>query len=380
VDVVLAHSIDDLPHGGAALFPPDPFASVVWFRIVTAHALEAGTKPYFAVLLQDGRPCAVVPLQLHGGRLRSLTTPYTTVYWPSLSGSSFEPAFLQAVGRRLGQFCRSWPTVRFDAIPAEWPGLAPFSAGLRQAGLYVQKFEHFGNWYEPTDGLSWPAYLAGRPGVLRETIRRKLKLCAREAVFESFADPAGLERGINAFETVYRGSWKAPEPFPSFNAALMQEASALGTLRLGVLWVGGRPAAAQFWLLAGGQATVVKLAHDEVFKSLSPGTVLTAMMVRELLGGNQVTFLDFGRGDDAYKALWTSRRRQRVGLLLMNPWRPAGIAALGRHMVGDLRNKMNMTNHCDGVILQGTPNKGSEFNQACYAGDLHQCDTIVAAD
>ena len=340
MELALIHAVDDLPSGGMALFPSDPFASTGWFRIVTAHALVAGAKPFFAVLSQNGRPCAVVPLQQHDGQLSSLTTPYTCIYWPSLSGPRFDPLLLQAVGRRLGQFCRAWPTVQFDAIPVEWPGLAPFLIGLRQAGLYVQKYEHFGNWYEPIGGRSWSAYLANRPGVLRETIRRKLKRCEQETVFESFGNPAHLERGINAFEAVYRASWKEPEPFPSFNSALMREAGKLGILRLGVLWVGDRPAAAQFWLLAAGQATVVKLAHDEAFRSLSPGTALTAMMVRRLLDEDQVVGLDFGRGDDAYKALWTSQRRQRLGLILMNPWRLAGFAEISRRTIADFHKKM----------------------------------------
>ena len=37
------------------------------------------------------------------------------------------------------------------------------------------------------------------------------------------------------------------------------------------------------WVLAGGTATVLKLAHDEAARSRSPGTVLTAAMIRGLL-------------------------------------------------------------------------------------------------
>jgi hypothetical protein len=44
--------------------------------------------------------------------------------------------------------------------------------------------------------------------------------------------------------------------------------------------------------------------------------------------------LDFGRGDDAYKAGWTGTRRPRIGVLLCPPWHAAGVFALGRHVLG----------------------------------------------
>ena len=82
---------------------------------------------------------------------------------------------------------------------------------------------------------------------------------------------------------------------------------------------------------------MLKLAHDEAFKAHSPGTVLTALMLRHLLDQEHVAAIDFGRGDDAYKQGWATQRRQRIGLLLVNPWRPAGAATLLRHIAGRVR-------------------------------------------
>ena len=93
----------------------------------------------------------------------------------------------------------------------------------------------------------------------------------------------------------------------------------------------------QFWVVKDGRATVLKLAHDEAFKAHSPGTVLTALMLRHLLDQEHVAAIDFGRGDDAYKQGWATQRRQRIGLLLVNPRRPAGSAALLRHIAGRVR-------------------------------------------
>ena len=60
---------------------------------------------------------------------------------------------------------------------------------------------------------------------------------------------------------------------------------------------------------------MLKLAHDEAFKAHSPGTVLTALMLRHLLDQEHVARIDFGRGDDAYKQGWAvERRQQRIGV------------------------------------------------------------------
>lgn len=111
----------------------------------------------------------------------------------------------------------------------------------------------------------------------------------------------------------------------------------LGALRFGLWSIGDTPVAAQIWVVHGGRATVLKLAHDDAFKAHSPGTVLTAMMLRHLLDVEHVVELDFGRGDDDYKKTWVRQRRQRIGMLLVDPLRPAGAMAWMRHIAGRLR-------------------------------------------
>jgi len=83
---------------------------------------------------------------------------------------------------------------------------------------------------------------------------------------------------------------------------------------------------------------VLKLAHDDAFRALSPGTVLTAHMIRLLLDEGAST-LDFGRGDDGYKASWAGLRRQRTGILLADPRRVGGVAALLHHDLGIVMRK-----------------------------------------
>lgn len=274
---------------------------------------------------------AVLPVLERPGRApQSLTGPYTTLFRPLLPAAATE-ADWQEAGAGLARALR--PVLVLEAVEAEGAWLAPFLAGARAAGMRAARFDHFGNWHEDVAGRGWAEYLAARPGRLREAIRRR----SGRAEFSLVTGGPELEPGIAAYEDVYARSWKVAEPFPRFNPTLMREAAAAGALRLGLLRAGGQVVAAQLWTVCGGTASVMKLAHDEAFRALSPGTVLTARMIARLLDEEQVAALDFGRGDDPYKQLWTTRRRQRIGVVLAAPWHPAGAAALLRQGLGRLR-------------------------------------------
>lgn len=308
-----------------------------WFAATEAAALPDGVAAQFLTVRGEAGPLALLPLAIGQGPATSLTSPYSVLFQPLLAPGT-NPA---AMGRAMGTALRAHPTLRLEALAPEWPGLSPFLSGLRQAGLLPARFDHFGNWHTDMSGLGWDGYLAARPGALRETIRRKGNAAARGASvrFEVVRDAAGLPGALAAYEAVYARSWKVPEPFPHFNVALLERLAPLGLMRLGVLFQGDVPMAAQYWTVSEGTATVLKLAHDEHARTLSPGTLLTAHMIRTLLDEG-VRTLDFGRGDDPYKQQWTGTRHQRIGVLLANPRRSAGLAAIGRQWAGTLRRRL----------------------------------------
>lgn len=304
----------------------DMFGSLAWYQTVLSHGM---TDPTTARFFVSGS--ALFPMQVtdRGRGFGSLTTLYTCRWQPLAEEQSAFTDFARA--------CRSWPVTRCDALPADWPHYASCIAAATEAGLAVRRFDHFGNWYEDVRGQTWASYLAGRPGELRETLRRRLR---RVHGFEVIEGGKHLEPGIAVFESVYERSWKEPEPFPRFNAALMRAVAPLGLLRLGILRIDDTAVAAQIWVVERDRAIVLKLAHDEAFKSASPGTVLTALMLRRLIDQEHVPEIDFGRGDDVYKSGWARERRQRIGLVLANPRHPRGMAFLGRHALGRARSTL----------------------------------------
>ena len=337
-------SAEALPATAAALLGSDFFSTRDWFGAVSAAALPAGTKPVFLVLDQAGVAAAVFAMVITRGGASSLTTPYTCLWQPAIAPGLPEAA-RRAIWRGFAGWCRGFATIRCDCL--DEAAASAISAGLRSAGRFAPAalaFDHFGNWHTripaahtasgtlPTGGFA--AYLAARPGHVRETIRRRGKqMKAAGGRFSVVATADEAEAGIARYEAVYARSWKAPEPFPAFNSTLMRACARNGSLRLGLLTLGEEVLAAQFWVVLNGWAAVLKLAHDEAARAGSPGTLLTAFMIERLLSLDGVTELDFGRGDDAYKQDWADARRQRVGLILANPLRPAGQMAIVRHRV-----------------------------------------------
>jgi len=321
-----------LDRAGQARFHLDP----LWWACMQAHALPEGGRARYLV---SGADDAVLPLWAGPGRaLGGLENHYSVIYEPIFAERLGQPR-LRAIGAEFGGAIRRAGTIRLDALDGEATWLPPVLAGLREAGLSAQLFDHFGNWWEPVAGRGWEAYLADRPRRQRETVRRRLARAGRDPSIsiQRVTGGAELEDAIAAYCAVYARSWKEPEPYPDFNPAVIRAAAAASRLRLWLLRRDGQPVAAQYWVLAAEGAMVLKLAHDEAHKAISPGTVLTAHAVRDLLENDRVPALDFGRGDDPYKADWCTRRRQRIGVLLCDPRSAAGALAIARHGLGRLR-------------------------------------------
>ncbi|MBI1181733.1 MAG: GNAT family N-acetyltransferase [Alphaproteobacteria bacterium] len=113
-------------------------------------------------------------------------------------------------------------------------------------------------------------------------------------------------------------------------------AGAGGGLRLGCLFIEGDPAAAQFWIVHGGRATIYKLAHDPRYDDLSIGSALTLRMFREILDVDRPSRIDFGLGDETFKQDWTPLTEDRLGWLAFNPRTRRGLLAAARHRAGRL--------------------------------------------
>ena len=314
-------------------------ASGAWFLNLWQQVFRDRVPARLWVLRSTGRVLAVLPMLIEGKaigkRLGAMTNYYTALYVPALAPhvTARQLAYLM---RHLRIHHAPLGQLVFEPIDPAADACQQLHEALHLAGFVCHRYHRFSNWYLPSPG-SFAAYLKDRSANLRSRIKRKVKgLVDAGGEIEIVTQVHDLDRGMAAYWTVYRASWKQDEPYPAFIDGLAAWAASAGALRLGIVWLKGQPIAAQMWLVAAGKAEIFKVAYDEVHKDLSPGTVLTAALLAQVLDGDAVHEVDFLIGDDAYKRDWMSHRRDRWGLVAYNPFCLSGLTGLTRMVAGNL--------------------------------------------
>jgi len=282
-----------------------------WLALTHGHIYP--DDPLAIAMAREGDAAAWLPLRdCGGGHGRGLASWYTLAFAP-LFTPGIDP---DARARLLGALARVLRR-RFDTLSL-WPLEADVAAELQtafraQGWLPRLQFET-ANWVADTAGLDFDAYWAARPSKLRNTVRRRTKNSPfTTEVLDRFDDAAW-----DAYQAVYAQSWKPEEGSPAFLRAAAAAEGAAGTLRLGIARRDGTPVAAQFWTVENGHATIHKLAYLESERDHSPGTLLSVAMFRHVLDRDRPAAIDYGNGNEPYKAEWMDTRRERFRLRLFN--------------------------------------------------------------
>jgi CelD/BcsL family acetyltransferase involved in cellulose biosynthesis len=305
----------------AALLSPEmqhaPFDRLAWWQGLAEHC---GLEPLLAVA-RDGDTAAVLPLQRAQGRLSGLANWYSFRLRPVASPGSDAAGLLTALARDLA---RRAARVTLSGLPQEDGSADLTEAAFRKAGWIALREACDTNHVLQLAGRSYDEYLAGRPGAMRTTLKRKTgKVEVR--LLKHFEADIWAD-----YEDIYAESWKPSEGSPDFLRAFAKAEGAAGRLRFGVAYAGGRAIAAQMWTVEGGTAFIHKLAHREEAKPLSPGTVLSAALFRHVIDEDKVELVDFGTGNDGYKRDWMEEIRPRYRLDMLRPGAPQNWPFLAR--------------------------------------------------
>jgi Acetyltransferase (GNAT) domain len=305
-----------------------------WFLNLEQTVFGAHPGVGYAVMRRAGQVVAVLPLlvekrRLGSTQLRSLTNYYSGLFEPTIA-ADMDAHQLAQLFVLLRRHYAGLGTVTLMPMDPKGRAFLLTEAAMSLALFATSRHFCFGNWYaKTTDG--WSSYLAARDGKVRNTIKRaRQRLAAAGARTEIITRPEDLARGTAAYQAVYDRSWKGAEPTTQFIPGLLTTCADVGALRLGLVWIGDKPVAAQLWIIKDGKAEIYKLAYDEDYKGFSPGTALSAAMFEHAIDVDGVAEIDYLMGDDPYKASWMGQRRERWGLIAYN--RHSLVGTLAYHL------------------------------------------------
>jgi len=298
---------------------PLPFDRFEWFEAIATHCPPPGRT--LIVRARAANTDCWLFLMRDGQTARGLASWYTLRFAPVFTGDPPETArraMLTAIARRMPRGLATLelsPMVEADATAV----VAAFRAAGWRGGMTPTS----ANWTVVTAGQSFADYWAQRPGELRSTVKRKRAKAGMTVTIHDRFDADAW----NDYEAVYADSWKGAEGSPAFVRDFAVREGEAGTLRLGVGHIEGRAVAAQLWSVDHGRAIIHKLAYRDDVAALSPGSILTAAMIERAIDTDQVTVIDYGTGDDAYKADWMTDRAPLFTVAMWNPATLAGLAA-----------------------------------------------------
>lgn len=323
-----------LPSDVARLFSGGFFDQSGWYDLVARFGIQPGRKPI--VVANDDTSAAFVLQHNARGDFASCVNPYSCEH--AVLGN---PEAVSDLARAFASTPGKFRVLLRDLDPRT----SAFNAaleGLRAAGFKAKPFFGWGNWCENVAGQTFQDYLSARPSNLTNTGKRKLAALQKNSRVSFRIHHAGeeLEPFISDYEDVRRKSWQQAEPFPLFVPELIRFADGIGALRMGILKIDGENAAAQFWIVWKKKALIFKLAYVDKLRSYSPGTLLTMHMLQHLFEQDAPGEIDFGRGDDEYKRLWVSTRRERWGIEAVNPRTLRGALLSARMTLADLRSRL----------------------------------------
>jgi hypothetical protein len=311
------------------------FQSPEWFQNLWKNGFEKRPMQCWSWKVKATETCTDINLLLmqdvFGDGLSSLSNYYSCLFGPEISESSSLRSDEQHWSSAI-KVLRGIPgshVIRLQPIDSENKWFETLEKKFRTNGFITKKFFCFGNWYQQVPQEGFEKYWRERPSALSNTVRRGKSRLNNAGdwhieIHSSCKNLEELEEAIRAYEKVYAGSWKNPEPCKEFIPGLMRLAASKGWLRLGVLWLNNAPLAAQLWLTTHDKANIYKLAYIKGFEKLSAGSVLTAAMMEHAMDVDKVKEVDYLSGDDAYKADWMACRRERVGLIAIDMKNPKG--------------------------------------------------------
>jgi broad specificity phosphatase PhoE len=313
---------------------PHLFDRIDWFRRLLRHS-STNMEPLIARAASEGTLAWLMLERTGSGGFAALANWYTMAFRPVFAGNPDDARklmMLTAIAKRIRAMRDSPQQITLSPVPRADGTSALVSRAFKRSGWLVFANQTSTSWTANVAGLSFEEYWAARPGQLRNTYKRKNGKAEFDVIIYDTFDETAWEE----FQSVYHDSWKPEEDYPEFLRETALFEGEAGCLRLGICRLDGVAIAAQYWTVEGGSAYIHKLAYSESARELSPGTVLSTALFRHVIDNDKVETIDFGTGDDSYKADWMDASAPLDTIEAFNPARIAGLAGAARAFISTL--------------------------------------------
>ncbi len=309
-----------------------PFLSHDWFGCCWRAATPA-RRPEILLVEDSAGPVALVPLVHWSGALHGLPVRFVgmlnapdTAFADWLIVGRPEPVIEAVLGDLATR--ADWDVMALNSLPASSLTLKALQAWI--PGRYRwQPISPIRSPYLNTTG-TWEEFWTGTSQRFKKTVRNVRNRLAKvgSVSVEEHRTVAPDSPVFADLLAVSARSWKAEHALAIANMPGMAQffreltvhASARGWLRLWIMRLDGLPVATEYQLEADGRVHALRADFDAaVPDDLSPGTHLSAEIVRALFGRETVYEYDMGPGDDEYKSRWAGGAHDLGRLRVFRP-------------------------------------------------------------
>ena len=297
------------------------FLHPAWLRTWLA---EFG-KDYEPVILTCANDSlnAVAPLMLADGRLTFIGDPSICDFMDVLVRQENAD---NAYSDLWQQLCsQDWGELDLWGLMDSSPTRGKLATLARESGYEVEEEKEA---VAPRLALpgTWDDYLASLNKKDRHELRRKIRRCfesGAEVTLEVLSEQAEVVAAMDDFLELHTRSRQDKTDFmtpemETFFRRMASTMSAAGLIRLFMLRVNTRPAAAVLCFDAGSYLYLYNSGYDPEFSNLSVGLVSKALALRWAIE-NGMSGIDFLRGDEPYKYDMGARDQEIYRLTIRRP-------------------------------------------------------------
>ncbi|UCD36209.1 MAG: GNAT family N-acetyltransferase [Nitrospiraceae bacterium] len=300
-------SVDDLfPYwsgGQTALDWNCLFTLPPWLRAWQETAAGA-RKPFLCVFRQEGRVAGIAPLMVQGEGASMMGDAHLCDYGDFITVPGTEREFAAALVAHLRN--KGIASLDLGRVRADSPAMR----GLKDccvAGGWEVICESADQAYELSLPGKWTEYLGRLTRKERHEVRRKMRRIKEAGVlrFRCIEGGADLREGMDVFIALFRMARADKARFmtaetESFFRMVAGEMAEARLLKLFVLDVGGRPAAAALCFDYRSTVYLYNSGYDRQYSRLSAGLMCKTMSIKHSIGMGLSSF-NFLLGDEQYK-------------------------------------------------------------------------------